>query len=96
MIGGLFSVLHSIHCVTWRFLVTRASLSERLQSAAFVGIPEPNSENMTMYQSRVTVEELQTFGLGDLLAISEYKLPFVNTGIHMVFLYRRTSRRLLT
>ncbi|MDA0129924.1 PAS-domain containing protein [Vibrio sp. MarTm2] len=40
-------------------LVTRSSLSERLQSASFVGTPLPESENMSLYQSRVTVGELE-------------------------------------
>ncbi|WP_177338437.1 hypothetical protein, partial [Klebsiella quasipneumoniae] len=40
-------------------LVTRASLSERLQAAAFVGTPLPENENMSLYQSRVTVGELE-------------------------------------
>lgn len=58
--GIILSITLNTLCYVVVSLVTRASLSERLQSAAFVGIPEPNSENMTMYQSRVTVEELQT------------------------------------
>ncbi|MEZ9058631.1 PAS-domain containing protein [Vibrio pelagius] len=40
-------------------LSTRPSLSERLQSAAFVGAPLPENENMSLYQSRVTVAELE-------------------------------------
>lgn len=38
---------------------TRSSLSERLQSAAFVGTPLPENENMSLYQSRVAVGELE-------------------------------------
>lgn len=40
-------------------LVTRSSLSERLQAAAFVGTPLPENENISLYQSRVTVSELE-------------------------------------
>ncbi|WED21674.1 hybrid sensor histidine kinase/response regulator [Vibrio sp. JC009] len=40
-------------------LFTRPSLSERLQAAAFVGAPLPESDNVSLYQSRVTVEELE-------------------------------------
>ncbi|XHF84740.1 PAS domain-containing hybrid sensor histidine kinase/response regulator [Vibrio sp. HN007] len=40
-------------------LLTRANISERLQSAAFVGAPLPESENVSLYQSRVTVSELE-------------------------------------
>lgn len=39
--------------------VTRASLSERLQAAAFVGAPLPESEDVSVYQTRVTVAELE-------------------------------------
>ncbi|GLR75624.1 PAS domain-containing hybrid sensor histidine kinase/response regulator [Aliivibrio sifiae] len=39
--------------------VTRASLSERLQAAAFVGAPLPESEDVSVYQTRVTVGELE-------------------------------------
>ncbi|MGN2611694.1 hybrid sensor histidine kinase/response regulator [Aliivibrio fischeri] len=40
-------------------LVTRASLSERLQAASFVGAPLPENEDVSVYQTRVTVGELE-------------------------------------
>ncbi|MGO2498307.1 MAG: hybrid sensor histidine kinase/response regulator [Vibrio litoralis] len=40
-------------------LVTRSSLSERLQAASFVGTPFPESEDVSLYQSRVSVAELE-------------------------------------
>jgi signal transduction histidine kinase/Na+/proline symporter/CheY-like chemotaxis protein len=40
-------------------LFTRASLSERLQAAAFVGTPLPENENYSLYQTRVSVQELE-------------------------------------
>ncbi|PMH46238.1 hybrid sensor histidine kinase/response regulator [Vibrio sp. 10N.286.49.B3] len=40
-------------------LLTRPSVSERLQSASFIGSPMPENENLNLYQSRVSVEELE-------------------------------------
>ncbi|WP_153445744.1 hybrid sensor histidine kinase/response regulator [Vibrio algicola] len=40
-------------------LLTRSSLSERLQAASFVGTPLPESEDVSLYQSRVSVAELE-------------------------------------
>ncbi|CED72528.1 sensor protein [Aliivibrio wodanis] len=40
-------------------LVTRASLSERLQAASFIGAPLPENEDVSVYQTRVTVGELE-------------------------------------
>lgn len=57
--GMALSLIINTSCYFLISLVTRASLSERLQSAAFVGAPLPESENMSLYQSRVTVSELE-------------------------------------
>jgi len=57
--GMMLSLLVNTLCYISISLVTRASLSERLQSAAFVGTPLPESENVSLYQSRVTVAELE-------------------------------------
>ncbi len=40
-------------------MLTRSNLSERLQAASFVGTPLPESEDVSLYQSRVTVAELE-------------------------------------
>ncbi|WP_087026802.1 PAS domain-containing hybrid sensor histidine kinase/response regulator [Thaumasiovibrio subtropicus] len=40
-------------------LMTRPSLSERLQAASFVGAPLADTESSSVYQSRVTVAELE-------------------------------------
>ncbi|OEF29406.1 hybrid sensor histidine kinase/response regulator [Vibrio rumoiensis] len=39
--------------------LTRSSLSDRLQAASFVGTPMPESEDVSIYQSRVSVAELE-------------------------------------
>ncbi len=57
--GMALSVIVNTLCYVLISLVTRSSLSERLQSAAFVGTPLPESENISLYQSRVTVLELE-------------------------------------
>ncbi len=57
--GMALSLLVNIACYVSVSLLTKASLSERLQSAAFVGTPLPESENVSLYQSRVTVAELE-------------------------------------
>ncbi|MCG9783416.1 hybrid sensor histidine kinase/response regulator [Vibrio brasiliensis] len=57
--GILLSISLNALCYVVVSLFTRASLSERLQSASFVGTPLPESENMSLYQSRVTVGELE-------------------------------------
>ncbi|MCG9577175.1 hybrid sensor histidine kinase/response regulator [Vibrio tubiashii] len=57
--GIVLSVVLNTLCYVVVSLLTRASLSERLQSASFVGAPLPESENMSLYQSRVTVGELE-------------------------------------
>ncbi len=40
-------------------MATRPSLSERLQAASFVGTPLPEGDDSSLYQSRVTVAELE-------------------------------------
>ena len=40
-------------------IFTRSSLTERLQAATFVGAPLPETEDVSLYQSRVTVGELE-------------------------------------
>ncbi|WP_261816183.1 hybrid sensor histidine kinase/response regulator [Vibrio gallicus] len=40
-------------------MLSRPNVSERLQSAAFVGSPSPEADNISLYQSRVTVGELE-------------------------------------
>lgn len=57
--GMLLSVTLNTLCYVGISLVTRASLSERLQAAAFVGTPLPENEDVSLYQSRVTVGELE-------------------------------------
>ena len=57
--GMLISVVLNALCFITVSLSTRASLTERLQSASFVGTPLPESENISLYQSRVTVAELE-------------------------------------
>lgn len=57
--GMLLSVSLNTLCYVVVSLVTRSSLSERLQAASFIGTPLPENENMSLYQSRVTVAELE-------------------------------------
>ncbi|MGR5288181.1 PAS domain-containing hybrid sensor histidine kinase/response regulator [Vibrio maritimus] len=57
--GMLISVVLNAICFVVISLATRSSLTERLQSASFVGTPLPESENLSLYQSRVTVAELE-------------------------------------
>ncbi|AIU68045.1 NahK/ErcS family hybrid sensor histidine kinase/response regulator [Vibrio coralliilyticus] len=57
--GIVLSVTINALCYVVVSLMTRSSLSERLQSASFVGTPMPESENISLYQSRVTVGELE-------------------------------------
>ncbi|KOE84838.1 histidine kinase [Vibrio alginolyticus] len=57
--GMVLSVVLNTLCYVVVSSLTRPSLSERLQSAAFVGTPLPESENISLYQSRVTVAELE-------------------------------------
>ncbi len=57
--GMMFSVVLNAIFYIGVSLITRSSLSERLQSAAFVGTPLPEGENISLYQNRVTVGELE-------------------------------------
>ncbi|MGD8112565.1 PAS-domain containing protein [Vibrio sp. TRT 17S01] len=57
--GMLLSITLNAVCYIVVSMFTRSSLSERLQSASFIGTPLPESENMSLYQSRVTVGELE-------------------------------------
>ncbi len=57
--GMLLSVVLNAVSFVAISLATRSSLTERLQSASFVGAPLPESENISLYQSRVTVAELE-------------------------------------
>ncbi|OED79701.1 hybrid sensor histidine kinase/response regulator [Vibrio splendidus] len=57
--GILLSILLNTLCYAVVSMTTRPSLSERLQSAAFVGTPLPENENISLYQNRVTVAELE-------------------------------------
>ncbi|MBE4586176.1 hybrid sensor histidine kinase/response regulator [Vibrio navarrensis] len=57
--GMILSVSANAFCYLLVSMLTRPSLSERLQSASFIGIPLPENENISLYQSRVTVAELE-------------------------------------
>ncbi len=57
--GMLLSVVVNSLCYFVVSLLTNPSLSERLQSASFVGTPLPDNESISLYQSRVTVGELE-------------------------------------
>ncbi|CAM2982462.1 PAS domain-containing hybrid sensor histidine kinase/response regulator [Vibrio rarus] len=57
--GMLLSITANSVCYVLVSMVTRPNISERLQSAAFIGSPLPESDNISLYQSRVTVAELE-------------------------------------
>ncbi|MBM7038234.1 hybrid sensor histidine kinase/response regulator [Vibrio ulleungensis] len=57
--GMLISLVINTTCFVLVSLFTRPSLSERLQSASFVGMQLEEAENVTLYQSRVSVAELE-------------------------------------
>ncbi|OCH73196.1 hybrid sensor histidine kinase/response regulator [Vibrio breoganii] len=57
--GMLLSISANSVCYVVVSILTRPNISERLQSAAFVGSPLPESDNISLYQSRVTVAELE-------------------------------------
>ncbi|GAL07310.1 sensor histidine kinase [Photobacterium aphoticum] len=59
--GMLLSLLVNTGLYVGISLLTRSSLTERLQAAAFVGAPLPESgdEDTSLYQTRVTVGELE-------------------------------------
>ncbi len=57
--GMLLSLLVNIVLYVVVSLATRPSLTERLQAASFVGAPLADTESSSVYQSRVTVAELE-------------------------------------
>ena len=57
--GMLMSLVVNLFLYVVISLVTRSSLTERLQAASFVGAPLPETDNAGLYQSRVTVAELE-------------------------------------
>ena len=57
--GMLLSLVVNLSLYVVVSLFTRSSLAERLQAATFVGAPLPETEDVSLYQSRVTVAELE-------------------------------------
>ncbi|WP_064601621.1 PAS domain-containing hybrid sensor histidine kinase/response regulator [Photobacterium sp. J15] len=57
--GMLLSLSVNVSLYMLVSLASRTSLSERLQAAAFVGAPLPETEDVSLYQTRVTVGELE-------------------------------------
>ncbi|MGF1683556.1 PAS domain-containing hybrid sensor histidine kinase/response regulator [Photobacterium minamisatsumaniensis] len=57
--GMLLSMTVNISLYVSVSLLTRSSLTERLQAASFVGAPLPETEDASLYQTRVTVAELE-------------------------------------
>ncbi|GAB3532685.1 hybrid sensor histidine kinase/response regulator [Photobacterium alginatilyticum] len=57
--GMLLSVVVNISLYFSVSMLTRTSLTERMQAATFVGAPLPESDNGSLYQARVTVAELE-------------------------------------
>ncbi|PSW03511.1 PAS domain-containing hybrid sensor histidine kinase/response regulator [Photobacterium lipolyticum] len=57
--GMLLSMVANMALYISVSLMTRSSLTERLQAAAFVGAPLPETGNASLYQTRVTVAELE-------------------------------------
>ncbi|MCW8330717.1 hybrid sensor histidine kinase/response regulator [Photobacterium sp. SDRW27] len=57
--GMLLSLIVNISLYVMVSLATRSSLTERLQAATFVGAPLPETDNASLYQTRVTVAELE-------------------------------------
>lgn len=60
--GIALSLLVNIGCFVIVSLLTHSSLSERLQAASFVGMQSPSGDDASLYQSRVTVAELEMLG----------------------------------
>ncbi|MGL5757556.1 hybrid sensor histidine kinase/response regulator [Plesiomonas sp.] len=58
--GALLSLVINAGLYIVVSLMTRASISERLQAASFIGLPTQESDTHTLYQTRVTLEELET------------------------------------
>ncbi|UTM58994.1 hybrid sensor histidine kinase/response regulator [Photobacterium sp. CCB-ST2H9] len=57
--GMLLSLLFNLVLYVVVSMVTRSSLTERLQAATFVGAPMPEADDARLYQARVTVSELE-------------------------------------
>ncbi len=57
--GMLLSLMVNISLYVLVSVFTRSSLTERLQAATFVGAPLPETDDVSLYQSRVTVGELE-------------------------------------
>ncbi|HIF9434441.1 TPA: PAS domain-containing hybrid sensor histidine kinase/response regulator [Photobacterium damselae] len=57
--GMFLSLLANLLCYVVVSLLSRASLTERLQAASFVGVPVPEQDSGRLYQTRVTVAELE-------------------------------------
>ncbi|WP_078753696.1 hybrid sensor histidine kinase/response regulator [Enterovibrio nigricans] len=57
--GMALSLMVNTACFVVVSMATRPSLSERLQAASFVGTPLPEGDDSSLYQSRVTVAELE-------------------------------------
>ncbi|MBE1277611.1 PAS domain-containing hybrid sensor histidine kinase/response regulator [Enterovibrio baiacu] len=57
--GMVLSLMVNTACFVGVSMATRPSLSERLQAASFVGTPLPEGDDSSLYQSRVTVAELE-------------------------------------
>jgi Na+/proline symporter/signal transduction histidine kinase/CheY-like chemotaxis protein len=57
--GMMLSLTLNALCYVTVSMLSRSTLSERLQAASFIGTPLPESEDVSLYQSRVTVVELE-------------------------------------
>ncbi|WP_299019550.1 PAS domain-containing hybrid sensor histidine kinase/response regulator [uncultured Photobacterium sp.] len=57
--GMLLSLVVNLFLYVLVSLATRSSLSERLQAATFVDAPLPETEDGSLYQTRVTIAELE-------------------------------------
>ena len=57
--GMILSLLFNASGYLFVSLFTRTSLSERLQSGTFIGSPSAESDNISLYQSKVTIGELE-------------------------------------
>ncbi|MDO6707875.1 hybrid sensor histidine kinase/response regulator [Photobacterium sp. 1_MG-2023] len=57
--GMLLSMTINVVLYVVISIVTRSSLTERLQAATFVGAPMPEADDARLYQARVTVSELE-------------------------------------
>ncbi|KLV06626.1 histidine kinase [Photobacterium aquae] len=57
--GMLLSLVVNLALFVGVSLLTRSTLTERLQAASFVGAPLPENGDASLYQTRVTVAELE-------------------------------------